>query len=103
MVPVRNDVNPEVVITWHGSGIGDVSTPLDMTKRGRMTANCHRALGSPHRSCRLTLRESCRRDIGVGPTCTEKSVTLSGQKIIRVIRGPKNPGNSRFQPLKKKL
>jgi hypothetical protein len=32
MVPVRNDIDPEVVITRHASEIRDVSTPLDMTK-----------------------------------------------------------------------
>ena len=90
MVPVRNDVNPEVVITWHGSGIRDVSTEpvlsevegLDMTKRGRMTANCHCALPSPHRlSCRLTLRESWMRDIGGWP--------YLHRKIHRSIRAKK--------------
>jgi hypothetical protein len=32
MVPVRNGIDPEVVITRHASEIRDVSTPLDMTK-----------------------------------------------------------------------
>ena len=32
MFPVRNDIDPEVVITRHESEIRDVSTPLDMTK-----------------------------------------------------------------------
>jgi len=34
VIAIRNDIDPEVVITWHRSefNIRDVSTPLDMTE-----------------------------------------------------------------------
>jgi hypothetical protein len=48
MIPVRDDVNPEVVITRHCSeSIRDVSTSLDMTRKTVATAlqfDDHRAL-----------------------------------------------------------
>src|ERR1700746_867396 len=34
MIPIHNDVDPEVVIAWQHQMIRDVSTSLDMTNRG---------------------------------------------------------------------